>query len=193
MNILTSMAHKLGEALQTAWGWAAAALSFCAGWFAGSGTAILITLLAVVLDGVWGIAAALKQGRFALSELARESVMKMTVYGTAVICFIGIDKLLGIESGMTLAVVCAVIVLTELWSICANALICYPDMPFLKLMRRALIGEIARKLGVREDDVRQTLDAMEKAGRKGNKENKDNRGFKDSNDLKDLKEKTIND
>lgn len=156
------MAHKLADALSTAWGWGAAALSFCAGWFAGSEAAILIVLLAVTLDGVWGIAAAVRQGRFALSELARDTVMKMTVYGTAVICFIGIDRLLGIESGLTLAVVCAVIVLTELWSILANALICYPDMPFLKLMRRALIGEIARKLGVREQDVKAALDAMER-------------------------------
>lgn len=183
--ILASMAHKLGEALQTAWGRAAAALSFCLGYFAGSGTAILITLLAVVLDGVWGIAAALRQGRFALSELARESVMKMAVYGSAIICFVGIDRLLGIASGMTLAVVCAVIVLTELWSICANALICYPDMPFLKLMRRALIGEIARKLGAREEAVRQTLDAMEGKKNKENRDNKENKGFKDPNDLKD--------
>lgn len=148
------------EALSTGWGWAGGAAAWCVGYFAGSGTAVVTVLLAIALDGVWGVAAALRQGRFALSELARNTVMKMAVYGSAVVCFIGIDRMLRIETGLTLAIVCAVIVLVELWSILANALICFPQMPFLKLMRKALVGEIARKLGVEAEDVSAALEAM---------------------------------
>jgi len=159
---ITNIIHKLMEILSTAWGWAAGAAIFCASYFAGNETAILITLLAIVLDGAWGIAAALAQKKFALSELARDTVMKMSVYGSAIICFIGIDKLLRSDTGLTLAIVCTVIVLVEVWSMSASALICFPDMPFLRLLRKALAGEIARKLGVKPEDVLTELEAMSK-------------------------------
>jgi len=163
--MLSRMAQKLLEALSSVEGWWLVVLAFCWNYFAGSEAAILITLLAVVLDAVWGIGAAVKQGKFALSELARDTVMKMAVYGSAMICFIGVDKLLHFQSGLTLAVVCAVIVLVELWSMCASALICFPEMPFLRILRRALIGEIARKLGVRADEVKKVLEGVGEKGK----------------------------
>jgi len=82
------------------------------------------------------------------------------VYGTAIVVFIMIDKLLRIGDGLTLSVICAVIVLVEFWSMSASALICFPRMPFLRLLRKALVGEIAGKLGVKTEDVEKTLEKM---------------------------------
>lgn len=163
--------QKLSEILSTAWGWVAGALFFIANFFAGYETTVNLTLTAIVLDGVWGIAASLKQHKFTLSELARDTVMKISVYGTAIVVFIAIDRLLGVNGGLTLTIICTVIVLVEFWSMCASMLICYPNCPFLKLMRKALVGEIANKLGVDVHDVQAVLEQLTKDKKERKKRN----------------------
>lgn len=161
-NIIINVTHKLMDILSTAWGWAAWLSILITNFFAGYEFAITVTVIAIILDGVWGIAAALKQGRFTLSELARDTVMKMSVYGTAIIVFIAIDKLSHISGGLTISLICAVIILVEFWSMSASMLICYPNMPFLRLMRKALVGEIASKLNVSPDKVSEVLEELKK-------------------------------
>ena len=118
------------------------------------------TVMAIVLDAVWGIAASLVQKRFALSELARDTIAKLAVYGTAVFVFILVDKLAGISGGLTTSVICIGIILVELWSMSASMLICFPNMPFLKILKKALAGEIASKLNVKPEDVTAALDTL---------------------------------
>lgn len=166
--MLTNTIHKLTEILSTAEGWVAGALLVAANYFAGYETTVCLALLAIVMDGAWGIAAALKQGRFTLSELARDTVMKISVYGTAIVVFIAIDRLLHVSGGLTLSVICSVIILVEFWSMSASALICFPRMPFLRLMRKALTGEIASKLGVPVEQVAEALESLSKRKKGGN-------------------------
>ncbi|WP_315579095.1 phage holin family protein [Hoylesella oralis] len=118
------------------------------------------TVMAIVLDAVWGIAASLLQRRFALSELARDTFAKIAVYGTAIFIFILIDKLSGISAGLTTSIICIGIILVELWSTAGSMLICYPNMPFLKLLKKALAGEIASKLNVRPEEVAEALETL---------------------------------
>ena len=42
-----------------------------------------------------------------------------------------------------------------------NALIVFPNLPFLRLIRGALVGEIANKLHVSEDFVKATFEIMD--------------------------------
>jgi hypothetical protein len=51
-----------------------------------------------------------------------------------------------------------VIAITELWSIAGNILIINPNAPFFRIMRSALVGEIARKIGRSEDEVKEAFD-----------------------------------
>ena len=41
-----------------------------------------------------------------------------------------------------------------------SMLICYPNMPFLKLLKKALAGEIASKLNVRPEEVAEALETL---------------------------------
>ena len=82
------------------------------------------------------------------------------VYGSAILFFILIDKLVGVNSGLTTSVICIVIILVELWSMSASMLICFPRLPFLKILKKALAGEIASKLNVRPEDVTEALDTL---------------------------------
>jgi hypothetical protein len=148
---------KLYDALSTVWGWAVILSSLIIEFIGGHGTAVLMVLLAVVLDAVWGIVVAIRNGRFALSELGRDTIGKLAVYGTALVMFIAVDKLLLGDTTLTTSIVAALIILVEFWSASANMLICFPSMPFLKLMRKALKGEIARKLNINPDDVETVL------------------------------------
>lgn len=129
-------------------------LSYISGY---EGMLIFLTFC-VVLDAFWGILVALKMGKFARSDLFRQTVVKMAAYGTVLFMLIGMERILGIESVLPTAIIASIIAACELWSISGNILIINPRIPVLSLMRNALKGEIARKLGISEDAVSEVLD-----------------------------------
>lgn len=151
------MIVKLCDALTTVWGWIIILASLIMEFIGGNDLAVLLVLLAVILDAVWGIYVSVRRGKFALSELGRDTIGKLAVYGTALFMFIAVDKILLGDTVLTTSVVSALIILVELWSTSANMLICFPNLPFLKLMRHALKGEIARKLDVDPEKVEEIL------------------------------------
>ncbi len=142
------------------WGWLLCAALLVMNFIVGYEKMVGFTVMAIVLDAVWGIAASLIQKRFALSELARDTIAKLAVYGTAVFVFILIDKLTGLSGGLTTSIICIGIILVEMWSMSASMLICFPHMPFLKILKKALAGEIASKLNVKPEDVAEALDTL---------------------------------
>ena len=152
--------NKLCEVLSTVWGWLMFVVLLIMNFIVGYEKMLGFTVIAVVLDAVWGVAASILQNRFALSGLARDTVSKLSVYGSAILFFILIDKLVGVNSGLTTSVICIVIILVELWSMSASMLICFPRLPFLKILKKALAGEIASKLNVRPEDVTEALDTL---------------------------------
>lgn len=160
--ILEHFLNKLEEVLSTVWGWVMCLCLLIANFMVGYEVMVGFTVGAVVMDAVWGIAASLKQGRFTKSELARDSFSKLSVYGSVILIFIFIDKLMGVGNGLTTSVICIGIILVELWSTAASMLICFPKMPFLQLLKKALIGEIASKLNVKTEDVEKALETLNK-------------------------------
>lgn len=160
--ILEHFFNKLTVVLSTVWGWLFAIFLVIANFLAGYETMVGFTVAAVLFDAFWGIASSLKQKRFTKSELARDSFSKLAVYGSVIVIFILIDKLLGVSNGLTTSVICVCIILVELWSMAASMLICFPHMPFLQLLKKALVGEIASKLGVKTEDVENALETLQK-------------------------------
>lgn len=154
---MTHFLTKLGDILSSTYGRIGMIGLAVLDYFAGYSATITITVLSALMDAVWGIAAARKQGRFTLSELARNTYSKLSVYGCCIVLFIGIDKMVGSDTGITTSAICIGIVLVEAWSTCGSMIICYPDLPFLKLLKKALTGEIARKLNVPTDKVDEVL------------------------------------
>ena len=160
--MLENFLTKLIDALSTSWGWLIGAIMFVVNLVVGYEAMVSFVVLAVVIDAFWGIASSLKQHKFTLSELGRNSLGKLAVYGTSMLLFIIIDKLLGINNGLPTNVICVSIILVEVWSRSASMLICFPNMPFLQLMKRALTGEIASKLNVPPSEVEEVLKALKK-------------------------------
>lgn len=161
IGILDRCFLKLGEVLTNIWGWILAVGLFIADIFAGHGFIVNLVVAVTLMDAIWGITVSLKQKRFALSELMRQTIGKIAVYGCALFGVAGVDFYLnsqtGLEMTITTAIVGVVIVLTELWSSTAAMLILFPEFPVLHLMEKALTGEIARKLQIPEDEVADVL------------------------------------
>jgi len=160
---------KLREILHTAWGWLLVLFGFLVDFFAGYKMAIAGVIVVVVLDAVWGIWAAVKRGKYARSELARDTISKIAAYGSAILITIMIEQIIQWDSIFITSLIAAVICATELWSISGNILIVNPNAYFFKLLRPVLKGEIARKLGIEEDKVDEALDGEKQNGKESKK------------------------
>lgn len=155
VTILLRACQKLENIFSSVWGWILAICLFIGDYFAGHAFVTMLIVAVTLIDAVWGIALSIKRGRFALSELGRMTIAKLTVYGCAMFVFVGIDKQM--HTNITASIIGTAIVLVEFWSSCGSMSILYPDFLFLRLMRRFLIGEIARKLNIPEDKVEEEL------------------------------------
>ena len=160
-NIYEHFVAKLKEMAHTLWGWFLIIANFLIDFFAGYKWAVVGVLVAVIFDAFWGIWAALRQGKYAKSELARDTVSKFAAYGGAIVICIMIEKIAGWESTFVTSTIAAVICAVELWSMSGNILIVNPKAAFFRLLKPALLGEIARKLGISESDVDKALEENE--------------------------------
>lgn len=150
---------KLLSILHTVQGWVVAGLLFLADFVAGHELAVGLVVFVTLMDAVWGITVSIKKKKFALSELARLTIGKLAVYGCAMLVFIGLDRMVGLT--LSASIIGAAITLVELWSASASMLILFPNFLFLKLLKKALTGEIADKLNIPEDMVADVLNGKE--------------------------------
>lgn len=142
-----------------------------AGFISGYEGMFFLLFFCVIVDAGWGIANAVKAGKFVLSDLMRNTVGKILSYCSVFLVIVCIEKVIGIDSGICSAVVVGVIALTEVWSISGHILIRFPNLLFFRLFRPALIGEIARKLQMSDDDVKEMFNDNErKNGKKKQKQ-----------------------
>lgn len=159
-----NMGHKLVEIFQTIQGWCVATCVFVANFFAGYEGAINSVIVCVALDTAWGIAAQVKRGHFALSELGRHGMLsKLALYASVIVGFILIERMAGIESQLAVIAICTLICLVELWSMGGSALIVNPKMRFLRIFREVLAGEVARKMQVPVEEAKKYLDGTNNA------------------------------
>lgn len=162
LTVILSFFVKLGEVLGTFWGWIVTLGLICLNFLAGYKLAFIGVIVCIFIDMIVGIWSALKQKKYAKSELMRDTFSKLFIYCGALVMVIFMEKLIGIDdAAITTNISAAIICATELWSIAGNALIINPNLHFFKLMKNALIGEIARKLHLEEDTVKESLEKGE--------------------------------
>ena len=161
---------KLPEILKSAWGAIMAIAVAGANFFAGYEFMVAFVFLCAVLDQFFGTVVAVKQHKFVLSELMRNTVVKLMSYGGVMFIVVGIEHVLGSDSRITMSIVTAVIAAAELWSISGNVLIIKPDFVFFKLLRPTLKGEIGRKLGIEPEEVDKALSEIHAKRKKKKKD-----------------------
>lgn len=160
-HLLTHIPQKLIDILRYPASWLAGLGLFIADAVSGGVLIVYVVIIATTIDLICGIAVSIKRKNFAKSELARLTVEKVVVYGTALLVLLCIDKVIAAETSwefaLTSGAVGVVIALTEMWSFLASLLILFPTNPFLRMFQKALIGEIASKLKCDESEVEKIL------------------------------------
>lgn len=163
MSFVEHVVEKIIDMLQYPITWISGLLLFIGEAFVGGKFICYIVLIASIIDLVCGISVSIKNKKFAQSELMRQTVEKIVVYGLALLVFLCVDRLIEAETSFTVDItaglVGVIITLTETWSFLASLLILFPDNPFLKFMQKYLIGELSRKLGCDESEVAGILNA----------------------------------
>lgn len=155
------MFEKFASALSTIYGWLLAIGIGVVNFFAGYELSIIAVVFCVFADLFWGIWAAIKQHKFAQSELVRDTLSKFVAYATAIIMAVLMDKL-SFDSIICTSIFTLVICVAEVWSISGNILIVNPNIVFFRIIKPALKGEIAKKLNVTEDQVDDVLNKINK-------------------------------
>lgn len=170
VKVMWAVVDKCHDALRYPLAWLTGVGLFLADIFAGHRLLVDVVVLVTVMDAVWGIAVSVSRKEFTKSELARLTVAKLAVYGSALLIFLALDRLVENETGLEIAItsglIGVLIVLTEGWSSLASMLILFPNNPMLKLAQKALTGEIARKLGCDESEVEKILNASRRKKKK---------------------------
>ena len=158
LDVVNSIPTKISEVLTTTWGKFIAALIFC-GSFLGDRLPLLWYIAAAILiDALWGISTAIKAKRFIFSKFITKSAIKIfayvSIYGVVAL----VEK--GYTDGefmVTSSIIASILITSELWSILGHIGIAYPDFLVVKLLRRYLKGEMAKKLGIPEDELDKIL------------------------------------
>lgn len=160
-RILQSVWLKQLDVVQSPGGWFAGLGLFVVDALTGGKLVIYTVVIASIIDLACGIAVSQKKKQFTLSELMRNTVEKLAVYGAVLLAFLCLDKVLAVETSLEVSItsglVGAVITMSEAWSFSASLLILFPKNSFLRLMQKALTGEIAKKLGCEPEEVETIL------------------------------------
>lgn len=152
-NIILSVLNSFSDLATTGYGKFILIISAVFNFFQPEETSFYVVLGAVFADLFWGILAAKKCKKFLLSKAFRETVKKIGIYAFSMVGIYCIEKIIhegdfvGIKLVATIAAGC------ELWSMSASMLIVKPDMPFLKIFRLQLKGEIESKIGKNIDHI----------------------------------------
>lgn len=168
--IIHSFITKLNELLSSVQGWVIMLGCMLLNFFVNYQLAFIGVITCIFIDMFVGIWSAIKQNKYAKSELMRDTFSKIFIYCGSMVMTIFMEKLFNMGTTFITNIIAAIICATELWSIAGNALIINPRLHFFRFLRPALIGEIARKLHISEDEVKEVFKELQKE--KEEKENK---------------------
>lgn len=141
------------EVLSKLYGWLLVAFVSAINFFEPGMYCFFVVFASVIGDLFWGVCASIRLKRFILSKILRKSVIKIGIYGFALALTFLIESILHENTLIGIKVIAVLASVCELWSMSANMLIVYPDMPFLKIFRLQLKGEMESKIGKKLDNI----------------------------------------
>ena len=107
---------KIPTVFGNLFGWLLAAATAFVAWLGSEGVSLLIVLAAVGWDLVWGVAVAVKQNKFVLSRLLRETITKVFIYIGTLLIVLVCERSLNDSWGVLTRVVAVVAACIELFS-----------------------------------------------------------------------------
>lgn len=161
VTILANIWAAIVAFLATAYGKISMVALFIGSLIAPIETIVAVMVFIVILDFVLGIGVAIKTKGYGsiLSSRLRDSVIKLFLYLLFLVLAHTIESQIFTDSYVSCKATFALFAGVEVWSILANLLILFPRIPILKLLKFILSKEMSKKLGIDEDDFKNTLDA----------------------------------
>lgn len=160
-HVLNTIA-RIPMVFNNVFGWLLAAVTGFVAWLGDEGTSLLIVLVAIGWDLIWGVAAAVKNKKFILSHLLRETFYKVLVYIGSLLIILVCERSLNDSWGVLTRVVAVIAACIELFSAAGNILIIKPNFAFVSLFKKYLIGEIAEKLNIGTDEAETIINTNDK-------------------------------
>lgn len=156
-STLIDILHKLHTLFSSFAGYLIALFVLVCTFFGGRLDLFYYVVIAVGFDLFWGVVTALKQRKFILSQAMTKTAVKLGIYLTMFVMVALPEKAFAQDWIIATRLVSAVICAAEIWSVLGHILICCPNFPILKLLRKYIQGEIAKKLEVDANEVEDIL------------------------------------
>lgn len=158
----------------TVWGKILIIISFMCTYFLPVRDLVHIAFIFVLIDMLLGVGVTIKRKGFAhiLSSRLRDSLIKGFVYVIFIGGLFAVEKNVVDGYYITAKAAFAIVSGVELWSIAANILILSPNLIFLRIFKRYLTQEMAKKLEMAEDEIEEFL--KDKNNKNNKKDNNDN-------------------
>ena len=153
MEHFTHIIMKIPAVFGNVFGWLLAVFTSFVAWLGTEGVSLLIVLVAIGWDLIWGVAVAVKQKKFVLSRLLRETMVKVLIYIGTLLIVLVCERSMNENWGVLTRIVAVIAACIELFSAAGNILIIKPNFAFVRLFKRYLIGEIAEKLNIGTDEA----------------------------------------
>lgn len=152
MEVIRHIMNKIGWLLSSIWGWGVTLIAAFVNFIGGERLAFLAVGVAILIDLFWGVAVAIKRGKFLKSYLMRATFPKIAGYGSGLLTILLVERIFGFDWFIATKLACGIAVACEFISFSANILIIYPNFPFFRLFTKYLQGEIGAKLKVGEPE-----------------------------------------
>lgn len=165
-DVLCEIVLSIGAKLNDIWSSCTGVVSFLSMWlmallatvFGFYKEVIIITFFCIFIDLIWGVAKSVKMGGYATSYLLKNTIIKIGAYFSVMMLLISAEHLLHIDSQVFTITFTIVILVTELISILGNIAIVKPSLIFVKILRRLVTGEVARKLNITDEEAKKLLE-----------------------------------
>lgn len=164
---MEKLVEGLCRPLQTLHGWIGVIFTFLTTYLMGVRDYIIFIVIAVALDAIFGVIVSVtKKGKFFESGRLRDSIIKLFFYLCVILLILFIDVISGNDSYIAIRIVAPIIIFCEIWSILTSYVILQPKSIAAKLLKRFMVGEIAKKLGKTEEEIKETIEGGTENGNK---------------------------
>lgn len=153
VEIVRDIPPKIYYAFSTVWGWLAVALAGLCAWLDIRVDYMLYIAIAITVDGAWGLYTAITHKKFIFSVLIAKSAAKIFVYASLYIIVALMEHVVVGDPVFASSVIALILIFAEGWSVLIHVSINFPNLVAIRLIQKYFKGEMAKKLGISEDEM----------------------------------------